>query len=242
MSSTTATESAAENEGESRLMNLPPELRELIWSFVVGQPEPVVCYMARRVVIATDARPDRMATVRQFKVVPRLPSLARTSRVLAEEALPLYFRDNIFLFHLDRLSVYDCKRWLEEIGCHCETISNQTTFGLDRNMKVRLEFWMKNRQPAAVEFTTCTNQRDFQVTFPETLENECNCWVEEAADYARFYADRGTDSEEVQLSIFAGFLETVIEKAWLPRGPATNGIECTDCRKMKHLKWGSRDD
>ncbi|KAK5730543.1 hypothetical protein LTR15_000480 [Elasticomyces elasticus] len=223
MSSTTAIDSAAENKGESRLMNLPPELRELIWSFVVVQREPVVCYMARRVVIATNARPDRMATVRQFKVVPALPSLARTSRVLA-------------------LSVYDCKRWLEKIGCHCETISNQTTFGLDRNMKVRLEFLMKNRQPAAVEFTTSTNQRDFHVTFPETLEKECNCWVEEAADYARFYADRETDSEEVQLSVFAGFLETVIEKVWLPRGPATNGIECTDCRKMKHPKWGSRDD
>jgi len=91
------------------ILALPPELREKIWLYVLAEPEPIPAYVEdctvrrRRDVESAESQKYQgpmLQTTRLTRPLPGLPSLVLVVAQIFREAMPIYYRENIFVFHL----------------------------------------------------------------------------------------------------------------------------------------------
>lgn len=84
----------------SRILTLPTEVRELIYTHVVTEPE------GRLVAFRLDALQG------QYYNQAVQPALSRVSRQVRSESLPLYYQNNDFVLHTEGTKAEDAYKWL----------------------------------------------------------------------------------------------------------------------------------
>lgn len=88
-----------------RLLELPAELRDLIYDFALTSPKPLVTFHL-------DAyQKDSYTHATQ-------PPLTRVSRQLRYETLPIYYSSNAFVLHTEGAKAEDAQHWLQCIEPH----------------------------------------------------------------------------------------------------------------------------
>ena len=84
----------------SRLLNLPPELQDLIFGFAVTLEKPVVTF-----------RLDEYQKNGYQEAIQ--PALTRVNRQTREQSLPLFYELNDFILHAETPKIVDTRRWLQ---------------------------------------------------------------------------------------------------------------------------------
>lgn len=84
----------------SRLLNLPQELRDLILSFALTSPKPVVSF-----------RLDDYQKQKYQEAT--LPPLTRVNRQIRKESLPIFFTCNDIVLHTEKTKSDDTQEWLK---------------------------------------------------------------------------------------------------------------------------------
>ncbi|KAK5702805.1 hypothetical protein LTR97_003751 [Elasticomyces elasticus] len=173
------------------LMSLPPEIRELIWSFAFVKPHPIIAQVDHQTVTSDKCRAHTerwfqdsgLTTHRQTKAVPELPSVVLVNKSLSKEVLPLFFR-NTFMFRLERRNVGDVQFWLEEMYCHLVAITGESASRkyINKNITVRIEFAFGEYRAATIEYRICSceGHMGFHFRLGGQLEQECICWLGDA--------------------------------------------------------------
>lgn len=95
----TATAVSRSNTRTSRFLELPPELRDLIFEFALTSGRTLVTFRL------DDYQRDSYLQATQ-------PSLARVNRQLRHESLPIYYACNDFVLHTEGSKADDARRWL----------------------------------------------------------------------------------------------------------------------------------
>ncbi|KAK5702810.1 hypothetical protein LTR97_003756 [Elasticomyces elasticus] len=132
---------------------LPLELREMIWTALLVQREPISAKLAQRIALTSEREHDAACTrkaechrrhVRQTHALPRLPPLAFVCKDLAREAITFYFKNNVFRFDVERGHFYEVNSWLENYEKRCESIIPgcyyETPFRAEDYLTLRLSF------------------------------------------------------------------------------------------------------
>jgi hypothetical protein len=83
----------------SRLLDLPAELREHIFSIAVTSEKPIVTFRLDKF--------QKESYAQAFQ-----PSITKVSRQVRREALPLYYDRNEFIIHTEGQKAEDAHRWL----------------------------------------------------------------------------------------------------------------------------------
>ena len=84
----------------SLLLELPFEIREIIFDLTVSSEKPIVAF-----------RLDHYQRESYQEAIQ--PSLCRVSRQVREESLPIFFKSHTFIFHTEDSKLNDTRRWLE---------------------------------------------------------------------------------------------------------------------------------
>lgn len=87
------------HKASSRLLNLPPEIRDLIFEFALTSPKPVVSF-----------RLDEYQ--RQSYQEAIQPSLTRVNCQIRKESLPIFYNINEIVLHSENSKVNDTRQWL----------------------------------------------------------------------------------------------------------------------------------
>lgn len=101
----------------SRLLDLPAELREHIFSLAVTSEKPIVTFRLDRF---------QMESYEQASQ----PEITKVSRQIRREALPLYYDCNEFIIHTEGEKAEDANRWLHYTQPHLSKLC-------------RLAIWMR---------------------------------------------------------------------------------------------------
>ncbi|KAK5721217.1 hypothetical protein LTR17_014778 [Elasticomyces elasticus] len=148
------------------LMDLPAELRDMIFTFALGQPEPIVAYVEQRTVTrrhpdrpwyALGQGPHRTEISWQIRPQPFLPPLALMKEEVSRDAFPIYLRENTFHFFLDGFSIGEVGGWKSamERALDWEGRPGPWTIDIWKHLNVKLEFTMIARcgttRPATIE-------------------------------------------------------------------------------------------
>lgn len=90
----------------NRLLDLPPELRDLIYEYIVLKPKNTITMLPNFNCFASE-------------VSAAQPALIRVNKQLRSEALPMFYNGNVFLAEVsDTIDLHTAKRWLTSIGEH----------------------------------------------------------------------------------------------------------------------------
>ncbi|KAK3619743.1 hypothetical protein LTR56_023828 [Elasticomyces elasticus] len=233
------------------LMSLPPEIRELIWSFVFVKPHPIIAQIYHQTVASDKCRAHTeqwfqdsgLTTYRQTKAVPELPSFVFTNKVLSNEVMPFIFR-NTFLFRLERQNVGEVTFWLEEMYNHVAAITQDdaTRNFINKNITVRIEFAFGGLRAGTIEYKSCNceGHKGFHFTLGGQLEQECSCWLDDAV--AAVEEQNRTDEGVLEeLSEMATRIEKRVEEVWLLRGRRRPKTQCSTCGKTQHKEDEDQD-
>ncbi|KAK4962758.1 hypothetical protein LTR10_000385 [Elasticomyces elasticus] len=225
------------------LMGLPPEIRELIWSFAFVKPHPILAQVDHQTVASDKCRvhaqewfQDSGLTIyRQTKAVPELPSFVLANKALSREVLPFIFR-NTFMFRLERQNVGEAAFWLQKMYCHVVAITQDSTSRdyVNKNSTVRMEFAFGEYHAGTIEYKSCNcdGHQGFHVTLGGQLEQECICWLQDAM--AAVEEENRTGSILEELEEMAIQIELRVEKVWLPRGRRRPSKQCSTCEKTQY--------
>lgn len=110
---------AATEEGSSRLLSLPGEIRNLIWRFATLQESPANMEDAGLVplLIANEIRYTDGPGRPKLQPANLPPALLRISRQVRSEALPIYYAENRFSVALDTKEAYDVSLgWVDSLS------------------------------------------------------------------------------------------------------------------------------
>lgn len=106
----------------AELLNLPVELRLMIYHYVVVSPKPLTaakCSDERPIFTEYGGVVERMVSRR----LPAEPALSMTSRQIRDEVLPLFYDKNVFIFkHVDRTLPF--ASWLDRLPRPRSSIHN----------------------------------------------------------------------------------------------------------------------
>ncbi|KAK5721356.1 hypothetical protein LTR17_014645 [Elasticomyces elasticus] len=196
------------------LMGLPVELREMIWAYTVVEKDPIPSYVLERVVRAgPEASWDNDITMletnplkfvdshptleRESMAFPKLPAIARVNRQTRQEALTVFFRDNILAFFLGGTIPRDeVNRWQGAMRSLNRSGDDRTGNLRALNMvyfaklwTVRLEFGIhtvrntKNKHRVTIDIKLDKAFENMSLTIRGGLELECICDLTAAAAY-----------------------------------------------------------
>ena len=153
-----------------RLLDLPAELRNLIYAFAVTASRPIriECHVSAPRRIKVKDREDAK------HIGCKLPDLAATSRVLRHEVLPVFFRENTFVFYAsDHVKVVRSRicRWLvDQVGEYSREIRH---VGATTNAAV---MGPEHRpQPLAVASIQLNGRVGFSRNTSERVILRCTC-------------------------------------------------------------------
>ena len=93
------------NKPRSRLLDLPPELRDMIFTFALTSSKPIVSF-----------RLDEYQKQSYQEVIQ--PPLTKVSRQIRRETLPIFFSCNSIILHTESTKSRDSQRWLQCIEHH----------------------------------------------------------------------------------------------------------------------------
>ncbi|KAK5688303.1 hypothetical protein LTS10_000281 [Elasticomyces elasticus] len=232
------------------LMGLPPEIRELIWSFAFVKPHPILAQVDHQTVASDKCRVQTqewfqdtgLTTYRQSKAVPELPSLVLANKALSNEVLPFIFR-NTFMFRLERQNVGEVACWLQEMYCHVVAITHDRTTRdtINKNITVRIEFAFGEYRAGTIEYKSCgcDGHQGFHVMLGGQLEQECICWLKDAM--AAVEEENRTGSILEELAEMATQIELRVKEVWLPRGRRKPNTQCSTCGKTQHQAVADQD-
>ncbi|KAK5688297.1 hypothetical protein LTS10_000275 [Elasticomyces elasticus] len=173
----------ADPTAECHLLDLPPELREMIWSLVLVEPEPIISSVERRTISTKDfMSTTKLKSIRIGRPSPDLPSLAIATRSMCGEIVSIYFGRNTFLFHLDKRNPEEVSSWLHAVKNHVWDLLDGSDFEIvDEHITIRLEFAITNSQyfdlPAWVEYSYDAKTDDFGILYGGQLQEECVCRI-----------------------------------------------------------------
>ncbi|EMF16974.1 uncharacterized protein SEPMUDRAFT_146088 [Sphaerulina musiva SO2202] len=98
----------------ARLLTLPLEIRELVWEHVLTEADQTL------VTFRLDA------FQREYYSYSTQPALARVSRQIRSESLPIWYERNRFIFHTEDAKAQDVRTWLRCNELHLEHIRHIT--------------------------------------------------------------------------------------------------------------------
>jgi hypothetical protein len=234
------------------LTTLPLELREMIWSFVLVEREPIFsCTLqhstpaqghrrkgskrARLLALIQDGYHRKPAAsparTTRTELWPRLPALTAVNHQIRQEALHVFFRDNVFVFRLnERMSTREVERWQTALVAQCPTLLPQHLFTI---WTTRLEFMTQSplgigRQPAAIDCTLGPDSH-LALSFSGGLAQECTCTARQHAKELSHEANINGQQTELIMK-FTGYVEEQIRNDWGRRGrKMTPPRPCADC-------------
>ncbi|KAK3644255.1 hypothetical protein LTR56_009792 [Elasticomyces elasticus] len=226
--------------GKASLLGLPPELREIIWSLVLVEPEPIIADMLRRT--AKPSRPPDdfcdMKTVRQSLRMPPLPALACVSRTLSKaEIVPIYFGNNTFCFHADRHTEYDVNTWFEgtvELGKAVLGKDHARTF-IEQYLSIRVEFDLPYAGPSTIDFSYCKKDDEIRVHCGGPLKDQCICELEREMRDERVWWQNG-GWLDAAMEIATHTIRRHLYDYWLGRGEEEEDpiASCSQCKKVQY--------
>ncbi|KAK4919099.1 hypothetical protein LTR49_013270 [Elasticomyces elasticus] len=215
------------------LMDLPVELRDMIFTFALRQPEPIVAYVEQRTV--PQRHPDRPW---QFRPQPFLPPLALMKEEVSRDAFPIYLCENTFHFFLDGFGIDEVGGWKTamERALHWEGRPRPWTIDIWKHLNIKLEFTIIARSgstlPATIECSLAKDPRRVDLRFGGALESECTCWVLDGLD------DLFRDCEEESIvETFAGFAERLLKDVWNDfKRMQVSSRTCLTCGNKEHYE------
>ncbi|KAK5729918.1 hypothetical protein LTR17_011557 [Elasticomyces elasticus] len=227
--------------GKASLLGLPPELREMIWSLVLVEPEPIIAYMLRRTT-KTRKPPDPrwdLTTARQSLRVPPLPALACVSRGLSRtEIVPIYFGNNIIYFHAEKRTEDDVNTWL---GGTMELVKAVLGKDIPRNfvdqyLNIRIEFYLPYAGPSTVDLGYCKKDDEIRVQFGGPLKDQCTCELEREVQGGHVRWQRNKDWTDAATEMAASTIEEHLYYVWLTRGQEEE-VPIASCHQCKKLQY-----
>ncbi|KAK5727874.1 hypothetical protein LTR17_012417 [Elasticomyces elasticus] len=218
------------------LMGLPPELREMIWTFAVLEPHPIMAYVRWQTVPSSQKTSykwyqDRGITAaREMKAVPELPPLAFVAKGIGREVMPIFF-SNTFLFSIDRRNV-------GEVGTGW--------IPLDSNITIRVEFGVPRSRIATIEYTMrhLNGHERFRAKLDGQLTDECRCWLADASkaldeESLVLHGDVESYDKRWGMGELTGIVERRIRDVWSIR--KRNGVSAT-CSTCGNTQYQSEVD
>ncbi|KAK3664409.1 hypothetical protein LTR22_004822 [Elasticomyces elasticus] len=223
----------ADHKDAPCLMGLPPELREMIWSFVVLEPHPIIAYVKRQTIASSQRGSYQwfqdygITTSRQSKTVPTLPPLAFVAKSVGREVLPIFF-SNTFLFSIDRRNSGEAGDWVFDMYDNlavCTRDEEMSWMHLDNNITIRLEFGVPRlSRIATIEYTMrCPSAHGrFRARIDGQLTEECHCWLADAAKTLEEESSLFRNNEEPYYNRWgvgelSGIVERRIRDVWCNR-------------------------
>ncbi|KAK5737022.1 hypothetical protein LTR17_006983 [Elasticomyces elasticus] len=225
---------------KASLLGLPSELREMIWSLVLVEPEPIIGYMLRRT--AEPKRPPKslhdMTTVRQSLRMPSPPALACVSRSLSNaEIIPIYFGNNTFYFHAEWRTESDVDTWLGGIIRLVEVVLGKDARNfIDQYISIRIEFDLPYVGSSTVDFGYCKKDDKIRVQFGGPLKEQCTCELEcEVRErHVSWQMNRRWTDAAMESATFT--VERRVYEYWLNRGEEEEDpiASCRQCKKVQY--------
>ncbi|KAK4894849.1 hypothetical protein LTR27_006971 [Elasticomyces elasticus] len=226
--------------GKASLLGLPPELREIIWSMVLIEPEPIIAYMLRRT-----AKPNRppvdtydVTTIRQRLRMPSLPALACVSRALSKkEIVPIYFGNNIFYFLAERRTEDDVDAWLKVTTKLLKAILGKDiprTF-IDQYISIRIEFDLPYAGASTIDFGYCKKDDEIKLQLGGALKDQCTCKLELEIRWGHdMWRKQGWPDAAIEMATY--MIETRLYAYWLGRGEEEEDpiASCRQCKKVQY--------
>jgi len=99
----------------------------MIWAYALGKQDPIVAYVEQRTVdrLLIDGRKFKgMRTKREIRPQPALPPIAYVAADVSREALPVYYRENTFLFNLTERERKEVGRWMSLLQDHVAVLQS----------------------------------------------------------------------------------------------------------------------
>ncbi|KAK5730568.1 hypothetical protein LTR15_000505 [Elasticomyces elasticus] len=208
------------------LLGLPFELREMIWSFVLIQADPIAAKIVRRSIRYT--RPlfdysflfEATSPYSQRQAMPQLPPLALAAKVISNEVLAVYHKKNTFAFTIDKRNISEVTAWLDAVRKRCEILCSD--FDLDAYPTIRIHFalpaprpklWAAASDDATIEYHLHKGEGSWTVA--HVIEN---------------------DEEEgiVSMADLTWRIEQRIGNFWLHRKRGDAFVECQKCGKQRY--------
>ncbi|KAK3660867.1 hypothetical protein LTR56_000625 [Elasticomyces elasticus] len=222
------------------LLGLPFELREMIWSFVLMQADPIAAKIARRTIMYT--RPlfnysfpfEATSPCGQRQAMPQLPPLALAAKVISNEVLAVYHKKNTFAFTIDQRNISEVTAWLNAVRKRCKILCSD--FDLDAYPTICVHFalpaprpglWAADGDDATIEYHLHKGESSWTVRLGGVLQSECECWVAHVIE---------NDEEEgiVSMADLTWRIEQRIGNFWLPRKRGDVFVECQKCGKQRY--------
>ncbi|KAK4894821.1 hypothetical protein LTR27_006942 [Elasticomyces elasticus] len=224
------------------LLGLPFELREMIWSLVLDQPDSIAARIGRRTIMRTRLLSDYsfpfevMSPCTQRQAMPQLPSLALAAKAISNEVLALYYKKHVFTFTIDKRSTSEVHEWLDAVRKRCEILCSD--FDLEIYLTLRIQFALPASRPAVrlwgvasenatIEYHISKGEGGWVVRLGGALQSECECWVAEVIE---------NDEEEgiVSMADLTWRIEQRIGNFWLHRKRGDAFVECQKCGKQRY--------
>ncbi|KAK3619742.1 hypothetical protein LTR56_023827 [Elasticomyces elasticus] len=231
------------------LMGLPPELREMIWSFALIEPEPIMAYVKRQTVPSSQKTSyqwyqDRGITAaREMKAVPELPPLAFVAKSVGREVIPIFF-SNTFLFSTNHRNIGEVGDWVFDMYDKLAVYTGDDEGSwnpLDSNITIRLEFGVPRSRVATIEYTMrCpTGHERFRAKLDGHLAEECRCWLADAAkalDEESLVLRGNGESYDNRWAMgeLTGIVERRIRDVWFRRKRSSLSATCSTCGKTQY--------
>ncbi|KAK4890859.1 hypothetical protein LTR27_010432 [Elasticomyces elasticus] len=205
------------------LMDLPAELRDMIFTFALAEQELIIAHCEQRTVPRLRLKFHDFGQgyhyteiVRECRPQPPLPPLALMKEEVSCNAFPIYLRENVFHFFIDDRSIDEVGAWKsameQAVHRHWEQPGN-LDMNIWKHLTIRLEFKVMGRDSshlvATIEYSLSKDSRRIDLRFGRALETECTCWVLDALDDVFYDCD-----DRCVLVRFAEFAELLLKNVW----------------------------
>jgi len=270
-----------ESDEKPTLMNLPAELRKIIFYYALVEPEPLIAYLARPTIkrppekclkhqpppepnplqplMPHFARLDSGAstlpvqyqrplattracgcnkyltsTLRRLVAYPGKPALLNVSFHIRQEASPLFWRENTFIFNLDR-DYHDSAHELRSPVQQWISLTNIAEQTRNR-YKVLLEFTMSPlrgdyHRVASIKVSRIEGWK-IALEFGGALQDECTCAFTKKANDVTDWSS-GVGMMQTAVGHFAAYVqEEVYRSLTLASRLRGKTLECSSCRKL----------
>ncbi|KAK5727881.1 hypothetical protein LTR17_012424 [Elasticomyces elasticus] len=149
------------------LLGLPLELREMIWSLVLIQADPITARIGRRTIMRTRSlfkysfAIEATSPCTQRQTMPQLSALALVAESISNEVLAVYYKKHTFVFTIDK--------------------RNTSEFALP-NSRPAVGLWAAASEDATIEYQFSKGEGGWVVRLGGALQSECECWVAEVIE------------------------------------------------------------
>ncbi|KAK5688298.1 hypothetical protein LTS10_000276 [Elasticomyces elasticus] len=224
------------------LLGLPFELREMIWSLVLIQADPITAKIGRRTIMRTRSlfkysfAIEVMSPCTQRQAMPQSPPLALVARAIGNEVLAFYYKKHVFAFTIDKRNTYEVREWLDAVQKRCQILCSD--IDLDAYLTIRIKFALPTSRPAVglwaaasddatIEYNLSKSEGGWVVRLGGALQSGCECWVAEVIE-------NNEKEGIVSMADLTWRFEQRIGNFWLHRKRGEAFVECQKCGKLRY--------